>query len=97
MFLNNGVTVVANGANYFKKKFTITDYQIVNGCQTSNVLFKNKDNDALDGVQIPLRLIITADNQVRNDIILSTNNQTPTKKVQHSAMTGISKILRIIL
>ncbi len=93
--LNNGVTVVANDVNYFKKKFTITDYQIVNGCQTSNVLFKNKDNDALDDVQIPLRLIITADNKVRNEIILSTNNQTPTKKVQHAAMSEFQKSLEL--
>ncbi len=43
--LNNGVTIVAESLNATGDKFTITDYQVVNGCQTSHVLFNNKDID----------------------------------------------------
>src|SRR3954468_1015152 len=37
--LNNGVTVVTRGLRTTGNKFVVTDYQIVNGCQTSHVLF----------------------------------------------------------
>lgn len=36
--LNNGVTIVASSISPTGDQFTIKDYQIVNGCQTSNVL-----------------------------------------------------------
>ncbi len=93
--LNNGVTVIAYDGDFFRKNVTITDYQIVNGCQTSNVLFKNRHNEALDDVQIPLRLIITQDSEVKHNIILSTNTQTPTRKSQHSAMSDFQKGLEL--
>ena len=38
--LNNGVTIVASSISPTGDQFTINDYQIVNGCQTSNVLYQ---------------------------------------------------------
>lgn len=40
--LNNGVTIVASTISPTGDQFTIFDYQIVNGCQTSNVLYNNR-------------------------------------------------------
>jgi hypothetical protein len=37
--LNNGVSIIAQKLQATGDKFTISDYQIVNGCQTSHVLF----------------------------------------------------------
>ena len=42
--LNNGVTIVARGINKVGAKFRLMDYQVVNGCQTSHVLFNNQEN-----------------------------------------------------
>ncbi|WP_446719262.1 AIPR family protein, partial [Herbaspirillum sp. C7C2] len=36
--LNNRVTIVATSLTPAGNHFTLRDYQIVNGCQTSNVL-----------------------------------------------------------
>jgi hypothetical protein len=41
--LNNGVTVVVRDLRVTANSFKLTDYQIVNGAQTSNVLFANRD------------------------------------------------------
>ena len=93
--LNNGVTIIANFGDLTGGKANIKDYQIVNGCQTSYVLFANKDNKDLDEIQIPLRLIITKDSDVRDDIILSTNNQTTVRPAQLSAMSSFQKGLEV--
>ncbi len=93
--LNNGVTIIANFGDFIGDEANIEDYQIVNGCQTSYVLFQNKDNKSLDEVQIPLRLIITKDKTVRDDIILSTNNQTTVRNAQLSAMSLFQKGLEV--
>ena len=93
--LNNGVTIIANFGDLTGREANIKDYQIVNGCQTSYVLFANKDNKDLDEIQIPLRLIITKDSDVRDDIILSTNNQTTVRPAQLSAMSSFQKGLEV--
>lgn len=72
--LNNGITVVAREMNVVGNKFTLRDYQIVNGCQTSHVLFDEKDQ--LDGVHVPLRLIVTRDEDVASSVTAATNKQT---------------------
>src|SRR5262249_26718691 len=60
VLMNNGVTVIARELNRTGDKFHIGDYQIVNGCQTSHVLFDQRDV-LDDGVAIPIRLINTKD------------------------------------
>lgn len=40
--LNNGVTIVAKAINKVGSVFKIIDYQIVNGCQTSHILYFNR-------------------------------------------------------
>lgn len=72
-FRNNGVTVVAGDITGNSRKKTLHNYQIVNGCQTSNALFENRDN--LDDVFVPVRCIKTKDSDVLDSITLSTNSQ----------------------
>lgn len=91
--LNNGVTVVANSIKTSANSLTILDYQIVNGCQTSNVLFENINSNELDLLSIPLRLIVTQNDEVKSKITVSTNNQTAIKKEQLSAMSDFQKNL----
>ena len=91
--LNNGITVVANSVKVSGNRFTIEDYQIVNGCQTSNVLHKNISNNKLDDIVIPFRLIVTNDEDIKAKITVSTNSQTAIKKEQLSAMSDFQKNL----
>jgi len=38
--LNNGITIIADSVAINSEELTLTNYQIVNGCQTSNVIFE---------------------------------------------------------
>ncbi|CEN81904.1 AIPR protein [[Clostridium] sordellii] len=74
--LNNGVTVVAEGISGAGNELTITDYQIVNGCQTSHILFENKEIEGIESINVPLKIIITDNPSIKNQITRATNNQT---------------------
>lgn len=92
ILMNNGVTIVADSITKTGDIFTIEDYQIVNGCQTSHVLFNNRD--ALGNqVQIPVKLIVSKDVAVKNRIIKATNRQTPVKTEELTALTDFQKAL----
>ncbi|MGW1465485.1 AIPR family protein [Streptomyces sp. NPDC002308] len=73
--LNNGVTIVARELTTTRDKVAIADYQIVNGCQTSHVLFDQQEH-LTDQVQVPLKIVATQDEDVVNSIITATNRQT---------------------
>lgn len=91
--LNNGVTIVASSISPTGDQFTISDYQIVNGCQTSNVLYNNRKGNNISKVNIPVKLIATNDEEVKTRITLATNNQTPIKKEQLAALTQFQRSL----
>jgi hypothetical protein len=91
--LNNGVTIVASSISPTGDQFTITDYQIVNGCQTSNVLYNHRSGEHINKVSVPVKLIATTDEEVKTRITLATNNQTPIKKEQLAALTQFQRSL----
>lgn len=91
--LNNGVTIVANEIKISGDKCTLFDFQIVNGCQTSNILYQNRALDTLSNINIPIKLIVTTDDDIKSKITVSTNSQTAVKKEQLSAMTDFQKNL----
>lgn len=92
VLLNNGITIVADSISKTGDTFTIEDYQIVNGCQTSHVLFNNAAV-LTDAVQIPVKLIVSQDSAVKNRIIKATNRQTPVKTEELTALTDYQKAL----
>ncbi len=90
--LNNGVTVVARRINPIPRRFLIEDYQIVNGCQTSFVLHECRD--LIDEkTMIPIRLIATRDDAIKNAIIKATNRQTQVSDEQLFALSDFPKQL----
>lgn len=90
--MNNGVTIIAKTVMTTANRFHIEDYQIVNGCQTSHVLFDQAS--LLDPtVYVPLRLIATRDETVVNAIIKATNRQTEVKAEQLIALDEFQKRL----
>lgn len=90
--MNNGITIIAKSLQTTGDKFKMEDFQIVNGCQTSHVLFDQKDTID-DNVKIPLRLICTQDETLIKDIIRATNRQTEVKVEQFLAADDFQKKL----
>ena len=76
ILLNNGVTIVTR---YFKplgsNNFTMRDFQIVNGCQTSYEIYNQRKS--LDNVLVPIKIIHTTDSDFISLIVRATNRQTP--------------------
>lgn len=80
-----GVTIIARTLRATGNRFHVEDYQIVNGCQTSHVLFDQRGN--LDRtVMVPVRLIATQDEEVIAAIVKATNRQTQVKEEQLLAL-----------
>jgi hypothetical protein len=91
--LNNGITVVANSAILVSDKMTIKNYQIVNGCQTSHVLYLNRESAGANNLLIPIKIIVTEDDELKNRITKATNNQTSITKEQLEALSTFQKTL----
>lgn len=89
---NNGVTIVAKRVRPTGNKFLLEDYQVVNGCQTSFVLHEARDS-ITDQVMVPVRLIATQDDNIRNSIIKATNRQTQVTEDQLFALSDFPKKL----
>lgn len=92
VLFNNGVTVICKKLSNLRNKFTLTDYQIVNGWQTSHVLFNNKES-ITDGLQIPIKLIETENDETVNQIIKATNRQTQVSDEQLIALNEFHRKL----
>lgn len=92
VLFNNGVTVICKKLTNLRNKFTLTDYQIVNGCQTSHVLFNNRES-ITDGLQIPIKIIETDDDETVNQIIKATNRQTQVSDEQLIALNEFHRKL----
>lgn len=92
--MNNGVTIIAKTLRATGNRFRIEDYQIVNGCQTSHVLFDRKAQ--LDAsVMVPLRLIATDNEDIIAAIVKATNRQTQVKEEQLLALNDFQKKLEV--
>jgi len=91
VLMNNGITIIARVLRRTAHKFHIEDFQIVNGCQTSNILFEHKDQ--IEDVMVPLRLISSDDENVIQSIVTATNQQTQLTREQLYAATEFPKAL----
>jgi len=90
--MNNGITVIAKKMRGTGNRFFIEDYQVVNGCQTSHVLYYCRQH--LDeSIMVPLRLIATNNEHVISAIIKATNRQTEVKEEHLLALSDFSKKL----
>lgn len=94
--LNNGITVVAS--SYSPKPgdaVVISDYQIVNGCQTSHCIYLAKDSlgEDMERVYVPIRIVVTGNEEVANSIVRATNSQTAVRENDLVALTKFQKRL----
>ncbi|EKT4473402.1 AIPR family protein [Pseudomonas putida] len=93
--LNNGVTVVASSLTPAGNRFTIRDYQVVNGCQTSHVLHECRSIPGIDKVFVPMKIIVTDNEDIKTSITLATNSQTEVKTEQLEALSSFQKKLEL--
>lgn len=93
--LNNGVTIVTEELGQTGEMFTITNYQIVNGCQTSHILYQNRDVEGVDNVCIPIKIVATKKDEIKNQITTATNNQTAVKREQLEALSEFQRKLEL--
>ncbi len=74
--LNNGITIVCRGHEECGPKLSIYDYQIVNGCQTSTILFENREALAGQDILVPAKIVVTRNEDIISRIIRGSNSQT---------------------
>ena len=94
--LNNGVTLVTRNLRNTGNKFFVSDYQIVNGCQTSHVLYNNRE-DLPGDLGVPFKVIATNDEEVINSIITATNRQTQVTDDDLYALSTFQKQLEAFM
>ncbi|WP_332238691.1 AIPR family protein [Sporolactobacillus sp. KGMB 08714] len=90
--LNNGVTIIADSARVARDNLILENYQIVNGCQTSYVMY-NCRNNINETVFLPVKIIVTTNSEVSTKITISNNSQTAVKEEDLLALTEVQKEL----
>lgn len=74
--LNNGITVVCDEFKQNNTRLTISNPQIVNGCQTSHVIYNAyKKGHDLSKVPVTVKFVSTIDSELSNQIVRGTNRQ----------------------
>jgi hypothetical protein len=89
---NNGITIVARNIKVTSSQYVLEDYQIVNGCQTSHVIFAHK-HEITGDLLVPVKLIHTVSEDVAQSIIKSTNKQTNVEENDLLALTQFQRDL----
>jgi len=90
--LNNGVTIVARDLRRTGDTFTISDFQIVNGCQTTHIMFQNRESIGAETF-VPIKLVATRNQQVVTEVIKATNRQTAVLPEALESLTPFHKDL----
>lgn len=92
--LNNGITIVSPEMTLTpnSKEIDITNYQIINGCQTSNTLYLLKDN-LDDSVNVVVKFIESPDNLISTDIISATNSQS---SISSESLHGLKQKAKLV-
>lgn len=90
--LNNGVTVVAKSVTPSGDTFRISQFQVVNGCQTSHVLFNNQKILTGD-MYLTVKLIETSDVDLSGQIIATTNSQSQVTKEAFATIRPYHRIV----
>lgn len=93
--LNNGITIVAPELTLTPntKELHLTNYQIINGCQTSSTLQENKLL-LTDSVNVVVKFIESPQNDASSDIIAATNSQSDISKEAFFGLRNKAKLVQ---
>ncbi|WP_133513260.1 AIPR family protein, partial [Candidatus Thiosymbion oneisti] len=89
---NNGITIIAKKVEPIGNKMKLTDFQIVNGCQSSHVLFENKLS-LLEDTHVVIKVIETTDYDFATRVVKATNRQTEVKDEAFESLSQFHKDL----
>ncbi len=85
--MNNGLAIICDKIERHPvkdKEFTLTFPRIINGCQTTNELFKKyketTNENSIDNIEVVAKIISTNDNNLKKMIIYAANNQNSIDK-----------------
>jgi hypothetical protein len=90
--LNNGITIISPDVRVQSDKVSMENYQIVNGCQTSNVLFENYEL-LIPESTITVKVIEATDPDVIADVVRATNSQSKVDETQFLSFTNLIRRL----
>lgn len=88
--LNNGITIVSPDVRVQGNILHLENFQIVNGCQTSNVLFECRKN-LTDSIMVNLKVVETSNEDVFSDLVRATNSQSKVDELQFLSLRPIVK------
>jgi len=88
--MNNGITIVSPDVRVQGSVIHLENFQIVNGCQTSNVLFEHRET-LNDSVMVNLKIVETSNEDVFADLVRATNSQSKIDENQFFSLRPIVK------
>lgn len=85
LYMNNGITILCERVKRHevsRNKFYIKHPRIINGCQTSHILYDYylSNPEEADKVEVMAKIISTTNPNLKKDIIYATNNQNSIDK-----------------
>lgn len=89
--MNNGITIIAKDIDSTGLSVTISDYQIVNGCQTCHILFDHKDYPEIDNLKLIVKIVSSQDKEIKDKIIVGNNSQTEVKREQLISLLNVQR------
>jgi hypothetical protein len=87
--LNNGITIVSPDVRLQGNTLHLTNFQIVNGCQTSNVLFENRHD--LRDIMVNIKVVETQNEDVFSELVRATNSQSKVDDAQFLSLRPVIK------
>lgn len=88
--MNNGITIVSPDVRVQGNILHLENFQIVNGCQTSNVLYENR-KILSDRIMVNLKIIETSNEDVFAELVRATNSQSKIEENQFFSLRPIVK------
>lgn len=79
--LSNGITIASPDVRVQGSTLHLKNYQIVNGCQTSNVLYENREH-LNDSIMVNLKIVETSNEDVLSELVRATNSQSKVDETQ---------------
>lgn len=94
-FLNNGITILSTNVTVIGKTINVENVQIINGLQTTETIYNYFYENSIenDKRNILIKIIVSDEKELRDNIIKASNNQTV---IELSALHATDKIQRDI-
>jgi AIPR protein len=98
-WLNNGITLLVTAATPVGNVLQLRDVQIVNGLQTTETIFRHfsSGNSASAERGLLVKVVVSSDPAVRDQIIRATNNQSSVEAASLHATDKLQRDIEAVL